>query len=169
VAALVALAACAAAYALVPLLLVLPHELGHAIVALIFGARRVDVEVGAEPRRIRLELGRLSLRMRPLSRPSWLWYGTFRSDLDDVSRWVAAAVSVAGPLTTLVLTVAYAVLGTATGSFGRWFFWFLAVSGAWTFLVTATPIRYGRFFGPYEGRVSDGYHVREALSARTRP
>lgn len=164
---LVAVAACAAAYVLVPVLLVLPHELGHAIAARVCGGGRVNVEVGAEPRRIGFEVGQVSVRMRLLSRPRWLWYGTFRYDLDDDSRWIRAAVSAAGPLTTLALTISYAALGAATEAFGRWFFWFLAVGGAWTFLVTAAPIRYGRFFGPYEGRFSDGYHVRQALGART--
>jgi hypothetical protein len=77
-------------------------------------------------------------------------------------------VSAGGPLTTLGLTISYAVLAAATQGFGRSFFWFLAISAAWTFLVTAVPIRYGRFFGPYEGRVSDGYRIREAFRARTR-
>jgi hypothetical protein len=148
---------------LVPLLIVLPHELGHAIAARIVGARRVDVELGGEPRRIGLEIGRLSVRMRLLSHPRWLWYGTCQSDLGAASRWSRALVSAAGPLTTLALTISYAALGAATGDFGRWFFWSLAFGGAWTFVVTAAPIRYGRFFGPYEGRVSDGYRIREAL------
>jgi hypothetical protein len=165
---LVAIAACAAAYALAPVLLVLPHELGHAIVARLCGARRADVVVGAEPRRIGFELGHIAVRMRLLSHPKWLWYGTARWQLESDSRWISAAVSAAGPLTTLALTIAYAVLGTATGDFGRWFFWFLAISGAWTFMATAAPIRYGRFFGPYEGRFSDGYRIREALRPRTR-
>lgn len=165
---LIAVAAYAAAWALAPLVLVLPHELGHAVVALARGAPRVDIVVGGEPRRLRLELGRLSVRMRLLNPPKWLWYGIFRCDLQG-SRWSRAAVSAAGPLTTLALTAAYAVLGAATDGFLRWLFWFLAVGGAWAFFVTVVPMRYGRFFGPYEGRVSDGYRIREALTAPPGP
>jgi hypothetical protein len=167
VAGLVAVAACAAAYTLVPILLVLPHELGHAIAARIFGAEHVEVEVGAEPRRIGFEVGRVAVRMRPLSHPKWLWYGTFQADMDGTARLKRIVVLAAGPLATLALTIAYAALGATTNGFARWFFWFLAVSGAWTFLVTAAPIRYGRFFGPYEGSISDGYRIREVLRART--
>jgi hypothetical protein len=163
---LVAVAAYAAAWALVPVLLVLPHELAHALVALQSGARRVDIVVGGEPRRLGFSLSRLSVRMRLLNPPKWLWYGIFRCKLEGASRWSRAAVSAAGPLATLALATVYAALGTSTGGFFRWFFFFLAVAGAWTFLVTAAPIRYGRFFGPYEGRVSDGYKIRETLTAR---
>lgn len=167
---LVAVAACAAAYALVPVLLVLPHELGHAIVARAFGARRVEVEVGAEPRRIGFEVGGLSLRMRLLSHPRWLWYGTFHGDLDGASRWRRVVVLAGGPLTSLALTISYAALGAITNAFGRWFFWFLAISGAWTFLVTAAPIRYGRFFGPCEGASATATaFARRSAPARARP
>jgi hypothetical protein len=62
-----------------------------------------------------------------------------------------------------MLVAAYAAAGTETDGFLRWFCWFLALGGAWTFAVTALPIKYGRFFGPYAGRVSDGYRIRDAL------
>jgi hypothetical protein len=29
----------------------------------------------------------------------------------------------------------------------------------WELLVTAVPVRYPRWFGPYAGRVSDGYRI----------
>jgi hypothetical protein len=163
---LVAAAAYAVAWALVPLLLVLPHELAHALAALAGGARRVDIVVGGEPRRLGFSLPRLSVRMRLLNSPKWVWYGIFRSELERASRWSRIAVAAAGPLTTLALVILYAAFGSATGGFFRWFFFFLAFGGAWAFLVTAAPIRYGRFFGPYEGRVSDGYRIRETLTAR---
>ena len=62
-----------------------------------------------------------------------------------------------------MLVAAYAAAGTETDGFLRWFCWLLALGGAWTFAVTALPIKYGRFFGPYAGRVSDGYRIRDAL------
>jgi hypothetical protein len=97
---------------------------------------------------------------------AWARYGIFRCELEGASRWSRAAVSAAGPLTTLALTILYVSFGAATGGFLRWFFLFLAFAGPWTFLVTVAPIRYGRFFGPYEGRVSDGYRIRDTLTAR---
>ena len=151
-----------AAAVFVPLLLVLPHELGHALVALAFGVRPVDVYVGAEPRRD-LSLGALRMHVRALNGWRWLWYGTVQAEGEVASRRRRAAILAAGPLTTLLLVVAYSAAGTATGGFLRWFWWFLALGGVWAFAVTALPIRYGRFFGPYAGRASDGYRIREAL------
>jgi len=155
----------ALAYALAPLLLVLPHELGHGLAALACGARGVNVVVGAEPRRLGLRLGPLDIRVRELNPPRWLMYGTARWDNDDFSRGQSVFCAAAGPLTTLVLVLAYSVSGAATSGVIRWMFWFLFFGGVSSFLATALPIRYGRFFGPYAGRVSDGQRIREVLSS----
>ena len=162
---LVAAAGYVLAYALTPLLLVLPHELGHGLAALVCGARPVSVVVGAEPRRIGLHAGALDIRLRPLNRFRWLWYGTARWDGSDASRAQQVLCAAAGPLTTLVIVLAYSAAGTATAGVFRWSFGFLALGGAWTFLTTALPIRYGRLFGPYAGRTSDGYQIREILTS----
>jgi hypothetical protein len=143
---------------------VLPHELGHAAAALALARREVDVYVGAEPRRFEVSLGRLSLHIRPFNTWRWMWYGTVEAEAEGTARWQRAAILAAGPLTTLALVLGYSAAGNATSGFLRWFFWFLAIGGLWTFVVTALPIRYGRFFGPYAGRVSDGYRIRRALS-----
>jgi Zn-dependent protease len=146
----------------VPLLLVLPHELGHALAALAFGVRPVDVYVGAEPR-FRLSLGALHVHVRPLNGWRWMWYGTVDAEGSVPSRWRRASILAAGPLTTVLLVLAYSAAAAAAGGLLGWFFWFLAFGGVWEFAVTALPIRYGRLFGPYAGRVSDGYRIREAL------
>ena len=149
--------------AAIPLLLVLPHELGHALVALAFGGRS-DVLVGGEPRRLNLGLGRLSIHVRPLNGWHWLWYGTAPSDIPRPTRLRVVLVAAAGPIVTLALLVGYASAALSTDGFVRSFFWVLAYAAAWTFLVTALPIRYGRFFGPYAGRDSDGTRIRRALA-----
>jgi hypothetical protein len=61
---LVALLGCWAAAA-TPTLLVPPHELGHALVALAFDGRS-DVAVGRELRPLGFRLRRLAVRIRPL-------------------------------------------------------------------------------------------------------
>ena len=102
--------------------------------------------------------------MRPFATWRWLWYGFARWDWDEPSRRQRVICAAAGPLTTLVLTLVYGFLGATTGRFLGVLFIFLALGGAWTFVVTALPLRYGRFFGPYAGRTSDGYSIREALT-----
>jgi Peptidase family M50 len=160
---LLALLGCWAATGATPTLLVLPHELGHAFVALAFGGRS-DVAVGREPRPLGFRLGRLSVRIRPLNGWRWMWYGTAPSELPNATTPQVALVAAAGPLVTLLLAGAYVFAAVATGGFLRGLFAFLAAGGAWTFVVTALPMRYGRNFGPYAGRESDGYRVRRALA-----
>ena len=156
---LLALLGCWAATAATPTLLVLPHELGHALVASAFGGRN-DVSVGREPRPLGFRLGRLSVRIRRLNGWRRMWYGTAPSELPNATTPQVALVAGAGPL----VPGAYVFAAVATGGFLRGFFAFLAAGGAWTFVVTALPMRYGRFFGPYAGRESDGYRVRRALA-----
>jgi hypothetical protein len=129
------------ASALVPLLLVLPHELGHALVALLCGSREARVEIGAPTRRVRVRPGRLQLAVRP------------------VSGW-------AGPAALLACSLVYGALGSAEGGVARAALLFLSASGAYTFVVTALPLRYGRFFGPYAGSTSDGRRIVDLLRAR---
>jgi len=149
--------------AAIPLLLVLPHELGHALTALAFGGSS-DVVVGGEPRRFNLQLGRLSVRVRPLNGWSWMWYGMAPSEIPRATRLRVVLAAAAGPFVTLALLACYAAAAQLTAGFLRWFFWVLTYAAAWTFLVTALPIRYGRFFGPYAGRDSDGSRIRRALA-----
>jgi hypothetical protein len=63
---LLALLGCWAAAAATPTLLVLQHELGHALVALAFDGRS-DVAVGREPRPLGFRTGRLAVGIRPLN------------------------------------------------------------------------------------------------------
>ena len=43
--------------------------------------------------------------------------------------------------------------------------WVIAATVTWQLLVTAVPMRYPRWFGPYAGRVSDGYRIVRLLRA----
>jgi hypothetical protein len=153
-----ALAAYAATWAFgVPLTLL--HELGHALTALALGARRVTVNVGRPPARA-VALGRLELRIRLLNRPRWAWFGTIDTpEGDEVSRARAIAVLAAGPIVSTVVLSALLV----TAALVPWppvlVVWVVAAAVAWQLLVTALPMRYPSWFGPYAGRVSDGYRI----------
>jgi membrane-associated protease RseP (regulator of RpoE activity) len=153
------------ASALVPLLLVLPHELGHALVALLCGSREARVEIGAPTHRVRVRIGRLQLEMRPVSAWRWAWYGRAFSDVGDRAH-ARIAVLAAGPAASLACSLVYGALGSAEGGVARAALLFLSASGAYTFVVTALPLRYGRFFGPYAGSTSDGRRIVDLLRAR---
>ena len=152
------LAAYAATWAFgVPLTLL--HELGHALTALALGIRRVIVNVGQPPARA-IALGRLELRIRLLNRPRWAWFGTIDTpEGNEVSRARAIAVLAAGPVVSAVVLVTL----LAAAAFLPWppvlVVWAVAAAVAWQLFVTAIPMRYPRWFGPYAGRISDGYRI----------
>jgi hypothetical protein len=141
--------------------LTLLHELGHAMTALALGVRRVIVSVGRPPRRA-LSLGRLELRIRLLNRPRWSWFGTIEAS-DDLSRPKAIAVLAAGPLVTGAVLATLFVAAALVPWPPVLLVWAVAAAVAWELLVTAIPIRYPRWFGPYAGRVSDGYRISRLL------
>jgi hypothetical protein len=153
-----------AAYAAIWILgvpLTLLHELGHALAALGLGVRRVTVHVGRPPARSRV-LGRLELRLRLLNRPRWAWYGRIEAS-GEVSTGRAVAATAAGPLVTAAVLASLLV----AAAFVPWppvlVVWVVAAAVTWQLLVTAIPMRYPRWFGPYAGRVSDGYRIVRLL------
>lgn len=157
---LLGVAAYGVAVAAVPLALVLPHELGHALAALLAGSRWARVEVGVPPRPIRFRLGGLSTELRLLDfRPRNFWFGRTLSDWDSLSRTGDAVSLAAGPLATVILTCVYGAIGLGLGGAPRVFLLTLAVGGLWTLAVTVPPLRYGRFFGAFAGSTSDGYKL----------
>jgi hypothetical protein len=159
-----AIAAYAAVWVLaVPLTLL--HELGHALTALALGVRRVIVRVGWQPTRA-WALGRLELRIRFVNRQSWAWFGTIETpDEDDVSRGRAIAVLAAGPAVSAVVLAGLLAATALVPWPAVILVWVVAVSVAWQLIATAVPMRYPRWFGPYAGRVSDGYRIVRLLRA----
>ena len=156
----------AAAYAATWLLgvpLTLLHELGHALTAVALGARRVIVTVGRPPTRI-WSLGRLELGIRLFNSPRWAWFGTIESP-DELSRGRAVAVTAAGPLVTAAALAGLLVAAALVPWPPVLVVWVVAAAVAWQLLVTAIPMRYPRWFGPYAGRVSDGYRIVRLLRA----
>jgi hypothetical protein len=155
-----AMAAYAATWILgVPLTLL--HELGHALTALALGVRRVTVHVGRPPARS-WALGPLELRLRLVNRPRWAWYGTIDAS-GEVSTGRAVAATAAGPLVTAVVLAGLLVAAALVPWPPVLVVWVLAAAVAWQLFVTAVPMRYPRWFGPYAGRVSDGYRIVRLL------
>ena len=119
--------------------------------------------IGREPVRSGT-LGRLELRVRFLNRPRWTWFGTVESP-DELSRARAIAVIAGGPLVSALVLTSLIV----AAAFVPWppvlLVWVIAATVTWQLLVTAVPMRYPRWFGPYAGRVSDGYRIVRLLRA----
>ena len=151
------------AYALVtwvlPMPLTLLHELGHALPLLAFSRDLVVVKVGGSPRR-KLSLGRLLLEVRLLNRRRWGWFGNVEApDAEPLSRGRMLIVLDGGPLVSALLLTAFLVAAALVPWQPVLVVWAGVIAVAWQLLVTAIPMRYPRWFGPYAGRVSDGYRI----------
>jgi hypothetical protein len=87
---------------------VLLHELGHAIVALVLTPHRVAVHIGDRPG-ARFRIGRLDVSLS-LDSSS----GHFGMPVEALTRGQAAAIALAGPLVSLALVVPFALASIAT-------------------------------------------------------
>jgi hypothetical protein len=163
---LVALAAYAAGYLVGGPLLTLLHELGHAVPAALLTGRRVMVNQGARPSLLRFSLWRLDFRLRPLVGFRTAWFGFYESEAEDVSRAKRAVIAGAGPATSLLAFFALSLLAASLPYPASWFVWSAGIGALIQFLVTALPLRYGRVFGPYSGRISDGRRIVELVRGR---
>jgi membrane-associated protease RseP (regulator of RpoE activity) len=137
------------------------HELGHALTALALGVRRVTVQVGRAPTR-RWSAERLELRIRLLNSPRWAWFGTIEAP-GDVSTRRAIAITAAGPIVTAAVLASLLLAAALLPWPPVIVVWVVVAAVAWQLLVTAIPMRYPRWFGPYAGRVSDGYRIVRLL------
>ena len=145
---------------ILPVPLTLLHELGHALPLLAFSRGRVIVRVGREPARS-VSILRLELRVRWLNSPRWGWFGFVEGEDGELSlsRTRRLAILAGGPLVSAIVLVAL-VAPTAVVSWpASILLWVPALAVAWELLVTAAPMRYPGWFGPYAGRVSDGYRI----------
>ncbi|KZN24264.1 hypothetical protein A4G99_07505 [Haladaptatus sp. R4] len=150
---------------LVPLVM-LVHELGHAIVALLLTDGTVTVTVGGE--RYRRQFGRFSLRFSPHGWREW-WYGFCRYETPPRRPLGRVLFSLAGPLATAVsLAVILALRSIPTDHWSLFALNGLLWWGVYQLVVTLVPIRYPSSWGAYAGTTSDGYDVLNALrNART--
>jgi hypothetical protein len=112
---------------------------------------------------LRFSVWRLDLSLRPLVSFRTAWYGYFRYEANGVSRGRRLAVLVAGPVVSLVAFVLLSVLARSLDYPASWFLWAAAFAAGFALVVTAVPMSYGRFFGPYSGTVSDGRRILELL------
>jgi hypothetical protein len=147
---------------ILPVPLTLLHELGHALPMVVLTRDRVIVRVGHQPARP-VVAGSLDLRVRWLNSPRWSWFGYVEGEGDEPSRARRIAILAGGPLVSALVLAALVVLAAFVPWPATILVWVPALAVAWQFFVTAVPMRYPRWFGPYAGRVSDGYRILRLL------
>ncbi len=145
-----------------PVPLTLLHELGHALPALAFMRGQVVVLVGRQPARS-TRLGRLEFRVRLLNHPRWGWFGNVQAEEETLSQRQAVVVALGGPLLTAFVLAVLLVVAALVPWPPVLLVWAAALPAAWQLFVTSVPMRYPRWFGPYAGRVSDGYRIVRLL------
>jgi hypothetical protein len=130
--------------------------------ALLTGAR-ATIKQGREPSLLRFSIWRLDFGLRPLVGFRTAWFGYFRPETETSSRARRAVITAAGPATSLLALVVVILLAQSVSYPASWILWAAAGAALVQVAVTVLPIRYGRFFGPYRGMVSDGRRILELL------
>jgi hypothetical protein len=166
---LVGLAAYATGYLVGGPPLTLLHELGHAVTAALLTRSRVTVSQGLQPSPFRFSVWRLDFRLRPLVGFRSAWFGFYEYDANGIPPARRAVIAAAGPATSLLAFVGLSLLARSLSYPASWFVWSAAIGAAVQLLVTALPMQYGRLFGPYNGRNSDGRRIAEHMRAARSP
>lgn len=143
------------------------HELGHAAAALLLSDAPVTVVLGdyrqheSNPRKVDMQTGRLRYVLQPLSG----FTGFYIWSRDESSRRTRIIVNLAGPVTSLLIALLLWYLDTAlqVDALSPLLYW-SGILAFWQFVFTILPIRYPRWMGAYQGRISDGRRVYRLLT-----
>jgi hypothetical protein len=150
------------AWAVTNPLLIVVHELGHAVVALKLTEQRVLVQSGPEDSLLRFALGRIDFRIDP--RHGRAYCEVNPSGLTP-PQWLAMCA--AGPTAAFAAGIGAAALSarTADSSLLHWELLFAALLATMDFLVNLIPL------APTDTRplASDGWHIKAMLKLRGTP
>ncbi len=152
------MAACAALCLIVWPMLTLLHELGHALVALMFGRGPVQIRLGrAAPSRL-MTIGRLQISsaMLPLGVGRCVWPGGLTARAEAVALLM-------GPITSALLSVGLWRLSAQAGGVWRADLLACAAMSGLQAVFTIVPMRYPSWFGGYAGQRSDGLKVWQSM------
>lgn len=139
-------------------ILMLFHELGHAIVALSYTSDTVIVTL-AEGARWERTIGRLTIAASSLVGSAGFCY--FEGQM---TRRQYAVFSLAGPVASLLVCLITGIVLIHAGDWAAFVLWGVAFSTATQFLGTIIPVRYPSWLGnSYAGLASDGYCVVQIL------
>jgi hypothetical protein len=153
---------------LVTPLLVVVHELGHAVAAVALTPQRVMIRIGGEPYLVRFALGRIDVRFHPTGYIA-------HCDLDTrvITPGRLALVALAGPVTSIAFAGAVAPLAVALYGGSFVLFWIVAVAAAESLFIgvsNAVPFQHLPSWWPGglqtdEDGPSDGLLALSALKA----
>lgn len=143
--------------------LVLAHELGHAVPMLMFTTQSIIIEiVNWQPREDKLfavNIGRLQINWWVL--PGWA--GRCRSNSDALPPLARLLISIGGPFTSFGLWIIFAVGAYLVDGYLEAFLVGCAFHTFITLLITTVPWRYPSWFGIFSGSLSDGAKALQAL------
>lgn len=140
------------------------HELGHALAAAFAVGGRITVVQGPDPVRARVSLGRLDFRLHGLPLPHQTWVGWAHWDENAPPRRQALALA-GGPVASLLSAGACVAGALESGGTARVILAALAIDAAGQLTSTSLPVRYPAFSGQYAGHGSDGFMIRQLLTA----
>ena len=144
-------------------ILTLLHELGHAIVALIFTKEKVIINIGNSDLNKKIELNRLVIKLNGYKSLVDVSYGYANWTLLDSNKIKSILMILGGPLTSLIgsillyiylinVSLPYILMVLLNALFSFSLF---------QFLLTILPMKY--FYRPYVGYTSDGYKILQHL------
>ena len=148
------------------------HELGHALTALALGADRAIAQVGGRHIRderivARFAPGPLEIRVCSLVTAAFVGFAWYHKENKPLSRQRQAWIALAGPLTSLTITVLAATIAYNTrdaAALVRFLAQGTAMVSFFVMVFTALPITYGPQFGKaYAGHPSDMKRVLSLL------
>lgn len=138
------------------------HELGHCLPILAFTKENVRVTLGRGSMKINFTIRRLNVRFKGFAP----WIGFMRVEKGvPLTKTLLLLLSLGGPLISLLIGTSAFVFRSYTDI--GWLYSVLSIAAVYnwlTFIVTAIPIVYPKWWVGYEGTPSDGYRILRLIS-----
>ncbi|WP_373601023.1 hypothetical protein [Paraclostridium bifermentans] len=140
------------------------HELGHAIMQLIFTKGKVNVIIGNGKLDMKFTINRLTINLKGYESIGALSYGFSRGSIAD-SKFKNILIYLGGPLVSVLICITtYITIFKIDNIFFIYamnaFFW----CSLFSTLCTLIPMKYNYY--PYEGYYSDGYKIVQVLKSK---
>lgn len=132
------------------------HELGHAIPALIFTKDKVKITLGSKDVIGVFSLGRLDIYIKKFNPIA----GFVHSNKSSLSKPALFLISFGGPAFSCITIIL--LIFIRNDALNRYTFQALDFAVNYciiSFIITAVPVIYPKFFGVYSGQPSDGYRM----------
>jgi|GEM_PF-2622269 len=136
------------------------HELGHAVMALIFTKKEVRIILGTDDLRKKISIKKLTIEFHqaPIS-------GFYRYSDDGLSIFSVALINLAGPIVSFA--TAFIIFYLIRDAGKNIYIDILEIYGYTNLsqgIATIIPMRYPAIFRPYKGHKSDGYQFIESIN-----